>query len=555
VATYYFRSSNGVWNSAQSWSLSDGGIANGAIPTFNDDAYFTSNSGNCTVPGGNVRNLFFSSSGFTEYNKQFTASGDLNIAGDLILSPSMGSNGITGSGTIFLYTSNSLATSANITSNGKSISKLNMLLFNFSGPSKTYNLTDTCSITDSFQTQYGGVTPILNTYINGSNLYVKGNFTSQNNVSGSSTIYISPLANKTSSINAASPPQGVLQNNFIISGSGHINFIGAFHYKGGKLTYVTASSITFTGNHYLQAIGCTLDTGNMTWNRYLDNGLYGSPHTIILSSSLNISSSIATSGVVRTITGSSINNRVNVYGNISIADSSIKIPLTITGSASGRTITNLLNLNSSDIEIKTTGGSITFPSTVTNGTSLPATKIYNNSTGGTLTTTSTTLVAYAGSSLILDTNTISWGRLIAQGNNTITLSSSLTASNILLGLESNAQQITFTGSAGWICSNLTSSSPIGRTVKLAGGVEYKTTNNAYLTGSVSNPLFMSSSIPSTRTSWSLDPAASQYVKNVNGYKINSSNGQTIWTTGTTSDTVNWSIGSQPSLSSYTFFID
>jgi len=555
VAIYYFRSSDGVWNSAQSWSLSDNGPANGAIPTFNDDAYFTSNSGNCTISSGNVRNLFFSSSGFTEYNRQFTASGDLNVAGDLILSPSMGSNGITGSGTIVSYASNSLSTSINITSNGKSIS--NFKIFSIqSSLGKTLNLIDTCSITDSFITIYSGTTSLI-TNINGSNLFIKGNMTSVNLVSGSSTIYISPLTNRTSSITVNPPPQGILQNNLVISGSGYINFATSLIYKGGKLTYVTASGITFTNSHYLQAIGCALDTGNMTWNRYLDNGLYGTTHTVILSSSLNISSSISTVGVVRTITGSSSSNRVNIYGNISIADSFIKIPLTITGSASGRTITNLLNLNSSDIEIKTNGGSVTFPSTITNGTSLPATKIYNNSTGGTLSTTSTTLVANAGSSLILDTNTINWGGFTVQGNNTITISSSLTASNILLGLASNSQPITITGSAGWICSNLTSSSPLGRTIKLAGGVEYKTTNDAYLSGSApgATSLIISSSTSLLRASWSLDPIATQYVKNVNGYKIDSSNGQTIWTTGTISDTVNWNVGSQPLLSSYTFFID
>lgn len=557
MAIYYFRSSNGVWGSAQSWSLSDNGPADGAIPTFNDDAYFTSNSGNCTVAAGPVpvRNLLFSSSGFTEYNKQFTSSNDVRVAGNLVLSPSMGSNGITGSGAIVLYASNSLATSVNITSNGKSISNLRFFS-ELSSLGKTLNLVGTCSITDSFITAYTGTTS-LTTNINGNDLYVKGNMTSVNLVSGSSTIYISPLASRTSSINISPPIQGLLQNNLVISGSGYINFVSTLIYKGGKLTYVTSSGYTFTGNHYLQAVGCTLDTGNMTWNRYVDNGLYPTSNPIILSSSLNISSSITTANQILVITGSSSNNRVNIYGNVSITNSSIKIPLTITGSASGRTITNLLNLNSSDIEIKTTGGSITFPSTVTNGTSLPATKIYNNSTGGTLTTTSTTLVAYAGSSLILDTNTINWGGFTVQGNNTITLSSSLTASNISLGLASNSSPITFTGSAGWICSNLTSSSPIGRTIKLAGGVEYKTTNNAYLTGSAPGvtSLIMSSSMPSLRASWSLDPAATQTIKNVNGYKIDSSNGQTIWTTGTTSDTVNWGIGSQPSLSSCTFFID
>jgi hypothetical protein len=546
VATYYFRNSNGVWNSAQSWSLSDNGPANGAIPTINDNAYFTSNSGNCTITtvAAAADRIDFTNGGTSNYTGLFTVgtntNGTLTLSRSLALSPAM--SDVTGSANIII----SQGTTCAITSSGKSIHRLYYIS---NGQSAILNLADTLTITSHSLFEYNNGGPTVT--LNGGDVRLRGTHSSLNNIRGTSMVYINPLSGTTASFNNASS-FGNMTNNLIISGAGHVIFDSQLRYTTGKITYVTASGVSFTGNHNLYAINCILDTGGMTWDRHEVSP--AGNKTNIISSSFNISRSfVDTSGANYTITPSG-SARVNVYGNMNIS-TLIKAPITITGSASGRTITNLQSLKSSDIEIKINGGSITFPATITNNADLPATKIYNNSTGGTLNTTSTTLVAFAGSSLILDTNTISWGGLTAQGNNTIILSSSLTASNISLGLVSNTQPITFTGSAGWICSNLTSSSPLGRVIKLASGVEYKTTNNAYLTGSIATPLIMSSSIPSTRASWSLDPVASQYVKNVNGYKIDSSNGQTIWTTGTTSDTVNWRIGSQPSLSSYTFFID
>jgi hypothetical protein len=542
VATYYFRSSNGVWDSAQSWSLSPNGPADGAIPTINDNAYFTSNSGNCTITtvAAAADRIDFTDGGTSNYTGLFTVNNTLTLSRSLALSPAM--SDVTGSANIIM----SPGTTCAITSSGKSIHRLY-----YAPPTTqtlTLNLADTLTITNFSSFEYTGGAPTV--IINSGDVRLRGTHTSLDNIVGTSTIYINPLSGTTASFNNNSS-FGNMTNNLIISGAGHVRFDSVLNYRTGKITYVTASGVSFTGNHNLFAINCILDTGGMTWDRHEVGN--GAAKTNIISSSFNISRSfVDAGGASYTITPSG-SARMNIYGNMNLGGfGAFNIPLTITGSASGRTITQLNYLTNNTLELKLTGGSITFPASIT---LLGTQAIINNSTGGTLTTTSTTLVAFAGSNPTLNTNTASWGGLIAQGNNNIILSSSLTASNISLGLESNNQQITFTGSAGWICSNLTSSSPIGRVIKLASGVEYKTTNNAYLTGSIATPLFMSSSIPSMRASWSLDPAASQYVKNVNGYKIDSSNGQTIWTTGTTSDTVNWSIGSQPSLSSCTFFID
>ena len=65
----------------------------------------------------------------------------------------------------------------------------------------------------------------------------------------------------------------------------------------------------------------------------------------------------------------------------------------------------------------------------------------------------------------------------------------------------------------------------------------------------------SSNTPTTRASWSVSfNAPDANVFNVSGAYIDSSNGRTIFTTGGTSNTINWNLGTQPISSFYTFFI-
>ena len=80
MAIYYFRNTgNTDWNTASNWSLNDGGTASGAIPTTTDDAYFTSNSGNCTVNTATrvCANLIFSGVGAGDYSGTFTLNNTL----------------------------------------------------------------------------------------------------------------------------------------------------------------------------------------------------------------------------------------------------------------------------------------------------------------------------------------------------------------------------------------------------------------------------------------------------------------------------------------------
>jgi len=171
-----------------------------------------------------------------------------------------------------------------------------------------------------------------------------------------------------------------------------------------------------------------------------------------------------------------------------------------------------------------------------------------------------------GDSASMDTtNNVSWYNIIVSGSGTGTARGSLIniISPLVISNELNlgaAGNVTFTGSDTWTCSRLVCTTP-GRRIILQDAVSngqkaYRTTAFVNLSSSnAGSPIIMSSSAtPTTRASWSSNASPSN-VYNVNGIYIDSSNGNTIWTTGITQSTINWNLGSQPLGSLFTFFID
>ena len=111
MPSYYFRSTGSTaWNLASNWSLTDGGLATGAVPTNADDAFFSNNSGNCVL---NAASLVCKTLDFTKgtgYSNIFTLTNGVTVSGNITLSSAMT---IIGTGTL---TVNATAT---LTSNGK----------------------------------------------------------------------------------------------------------------------------------------------------------------------------------------------------------------------------------------------------------------------------------------------------------------------------------------------------------------------------------------------------------------------------------------------------
>jgi hypothetical protein len=139
---------------------------------------------------------------------------------------------------------------------------------------------------------------------------------------------------------------------------------------------------------------------------------------------------------------------------------------------------------------------------------------------------------------------------------TLTLSSTLNINGNLLCNGS----ATFTGTAGWDCANLVSTAAGTFTITLQQLITYRTRLQAFITGGTSAArTTIISSGASTRAIWTLDQGASQSLIYVNGTRIDSSQGQTVWTFGglisTTpvgAETLNWNLGSPPGTFAYTF---
>jgi hypothetical protein len=544
MATYYWRSTGTNWNLTASWSstASPGYTNVTTVPGIADTALFEAASANCTITtvAAAADRIDFTNGGTSNYTGLFTvgtnSAGTLSLSRSLALSPAM--SNVTGAANIIM----SPGTTCAITSSGKSIHRL--LYTPSTTLTLTLNLADTLVISDFSNFTYLGGAPTVT--LNGGDVMLRGTHTSLDAIRGTSTIYINPLVNTTASFNNDSS-FGNMTNNLIISGAGHVLFTTALNYSTGKITYVTASGVSFTGNHNLRAINCILDTGGMTWNRH-DVGT-GVNKTNIISSSLNISSSFVDAGsALYTITPSG-SARVNIYGNMNLLGT-FNIPITITGSASGRTITQLNNLTNNTLEIKLTGGSISFPASITiAGTQT----IINNSTGGTIIASGSTINLGVGAAPTLNTNTVLWGGLTTAGSgtNTITLSSSL----LLSGSLTFATTTVFTGSAGWTCARLLCSTPnIGLTLNnSSSGAAYRTTSTASLIGTNAQRITMTSDNATTQAVWTLDNGAQQSLVYVNGTRIDSSQGATIWSFGgTLTNTTNWATGSAQATTAYTY---
>jgi hypothetical protein len=115
----------------------------------------------------------------------------------------------------------------------------------------------------------------------------------------------------------------------------------------------------------------------------------------------------------------------------------------------------------------------------------------------------------------------------------------------------------FQGTAGWVCANLISTAAGTFTVTLQQAVTYRTRLQAFITGGVSGPARTTmTSSGASNAIWTLDSGASQSMIYVNGTRIDSSQGQTIWSFGVLpadiATTINWNPGSPPGTFAYTF---
>jgi hypothetical protein len=127
-----------------------------------------------------------------------------------------------------------------------------------------------------------------------------------------------------------------------------------------------------------------------------------------------------------------------------------------------------------------------------------------------------------------------------------------TANTINSTLQLNGS-VTFAGTAGWTCATLINTTN-NSTITLQNSVTYRTTTGVQLVSSLTTqPITMVSN------NASIDYGATQNIIYVNGTRIDSSLGQTIWTFGglisTTplgAETLNWRTGTRPGTIAHVF---
>lgn len=342
MATYYFRNTGNVnWGVATNWSLTDGGGATGAIPTVADDAYFTSNSGNCTVNASArvCKSLVFSGVGAGNYAGTITMTNAITVSGNVTLSSTMTIAGTAG------LTVNALST---LRSNGKTWPNSISLT-----TAATYTLADNWDITGTltisgavtFSGAFNITTVTLSITTNGT-VTLSGNITASGLVTLGNTLLSGvittingvgftifcqnslTLAAFTSGANRVAGTAKIEVNSGTITSSslvtltsnldlnGNITFAsgGTFNYGQGTLTYVSGI-ITTTGSTLNISLNLTttLNTSSVVWSNINISG--SSAPIISLSSNLNVVNfTLSASSSTNTIN----NNNVYIFGNLSV---------------------------------------------------------------------------------------------------------------------------------------------------------------------------------------------------------------------------------------------
>lgn len=382
MATYYFRNTGDVnWGTASNWSLTDGGGATGAVPTSADDAYFTSNSGNCTVNTSSrvCKTLIFSGVGAGNYAGTFTMSQQLTVSGSVTLSATMT---VAGTSTLVI---NATAT---LTSNGKTWTGG----FQYLTPSTTLTFGDNWTFNGAVDV--GGST---NMFIAGNKtITCTGSFnTRQLNTAGS---LVSWLLTGTGTWSAIA---GSYTGNITINTAGTITCSGNIYISNANFTY-TAGTVVTTGSTFNILGTCTVNSAGITWNNIITgNPVQVQPASITLTSNLTVSGNFTTSSGNHFCSISGALYSVFVGGNLTHSSSTQNLSGTATLVMNGTGAISTAGGSTNGITINTniTSASVTLSGTVNYGGSGTLTLSNNLGGSGTLTLFSSCTIVGNGYSI------------------------------------------------------------------------------------------------------------------------------------------------------------
>lgn len=512
MATYYFRNTGNVnWNVASNWSLTDGGGATGAVPTAADDAYFTSNSGNCTLNVISLvcKSLICSGVGAGNYSGTMTFSGsgttNLTVSGNVTLSASMSLAG----STQFAVNAN-----ATLTSNGKVCS---IPLALNAGSLVTYTISGTWTQTATLT--------IASATFNGGTIEAQGNLTltAGPQPASTTTLLINGSANQTWSGNALLPFTTSINKT-----GGSLTVSGTVAYSTNTLSYVAGTVIT-TGSTLRFAGAATLATGSLVWN----NLQFTLNVTYTFGSDINLTGTFSMGAC--TVAGTAPGWNIYIGGDFTITSGSGSI---LQGANAPSFVMNGTGTQTLSQPSQNTTGALRCNLSITNASTIASGTIgFGGATltaTGSITTTGSTLVIVAASTI--NTPSVTWNNItIAVAALTITLNGLLSASGTL----TDSFTTTWGGTAGFTVGTFISTTA-GSTLTLVATKTYNITDAITITGTAALPVVFVSSSGGSQAILTLSQGATQDIGFANATDINSAAGQTIWSyKGTLSNATNW----------------
>jgi hypothetical protein len=526
AANIFTGSVNNNTNVAGNWSL-------GVVPTISDGniATWDATSPACTI------NATLSCNGFdfTGYTNHLTASNDIFCNGNATLSSSMtmsGSGNITFTANTCSITSNGLtwtggfATTTPTSGAGNvAITFLDHWVVNGS-VTWANSVSGQGSTINDFSLTFGG----------GFSAFGNGN----RSLAGSCQLISNGTGSFTTGVNSwVTPP-------LEINTSGTITFTTRFYKRSGLFKYTSGTTQTNNCTFVFGSIGCTIDV----------NGDTSPSATTLSTTGINFWRLDTTGNVTHnvlspiriidshTVGAGNFNAGANIYnkGNLTLSANSgaalYNYYLDGTGTWSGSTSIMRCNV------IINTSGTITFTSNIRFGGLAGAT--FTHISGSTVTAGSILQLGSTAAATNLDLAGINWETIQFFGTATTTLLSKLNADTINYTVSH-----TLIGAFGFETNNLNLNGADNITASLVNGVTYLVKQSLITNTPGFTRLFTA---PSGFALLTLQYGATQDLANTSATRINSSGGQTIYTSsGTLTSTVNWMIGTAPT-SNGNFFL-
>ena len=347
---------------------------------------------------------------------------------------------------------------------------------------------------------------------------------------------------------------GTFSTSYLWSPSVEINTTGAITVGSCSLTSGCIFKYTNATGGFTSTVGSTITIGTATLdlqNQPIQNlTLSGNGSLTLLSNANVLNATLGGGGTGVILNG--VGLRLNVRGSLNMAQAN--------GGLAG---TGILTLKGS--------GTISSANSSTGLTNSGIGVDLELDTTGTYTATSNMSLYTAGKTFTRIDGTINWATftLFVNANrtfntagiifNNITFVSSVTTINSLLrisGILTINSSTTFIGTFGWDCDNLICTTAGAFSIILQQGVTYRTRTGVSITGGTSGLRPTMTSSGASNAIWTLDEGATQSLIYVNGTRIDSSGGQTVWSFGVSpaniATTINWNPGVPLRTVAYTF---